>query len=180
MAALDIKLLYFFNHFAGTSVIFDGIIIFFASYLQYVLGILFLAVLYFWRISRSEKIKIFWITIISAAVARLGVTELIRHFYHRLRPFVVYGDIHKLISDNAYSFPSGHAAFFFAVAMAIYFYNRRWGAWFFIAVILISIGRVATGVHYPSDILGGAIIGIISAYGVYWFAEVRTKKKISN
>lgn len=177
---LDIKLLYLLNNLAGISAVFDDIIIFFTSYLQYIIGILFLAGLYFVHIPRSEKIKIFWVTIISATVARLGVTELIRHFYHRLRPFMVYGDIHKLVSDNAYSFPSGHAAFFFAFAMAIYFYNKRWGAWFFVAATLISIGRVAVGVHYPSDILGGAVVGIASAYLVYRIAEDRSKKAVSN
>jgi len=108
-------------------------------------------------------------------VARFGVTELIRFFYHRLRPFVTY-QAHQLLSGNEWSFPSGHSAFFFAMATAIYLYNKKWGIGFFLAAILMNISRVIAGVHYPSDIIGGAIIGIIVAYVVFYFAE-RTKLK---
>jgi len=177
MANLDIKLLYFFNDFAGESAVFDKIIIFLANYLQYPLVVLLLVAVYFWRISKPEKKKLLWTTLLSAAIARLGVTELIRFFYHRSRPFLVYNDIHPLISKNEYSFPSGHAAFFFALAMAIYLYNKKWGIWFFIAAILISLSRVVAGIHYPSDILGGAVIGVTVGYIVFNYADVLSKKR---
>ncbi len=68
------------------------------------------------------------------------------------------------IYEKNWSFPSGHAAFFFALSTAVYFYNKKWGVFFFIASSLLSIGRIMGGVHYPSDILGGAIIGVLCAY----------------
>ena len=175
--ALDVQLLYFFNNFAGKSVVFDKVIIFLANYLQYPLVALFLVGLYFWHNSKPEKKKILWVAAFSMAVARLGVTELIRFFYHRPRPFLVYNDILPLISKNEYSFPSGHAAFFFAFATAIYFFNKRWGAWFFIAAILISISRVVAGIHYPSDIVAGAIVGVVVGYVVCHFSDILTKKR---
>lgn len=195
MISFDVQLLYLLNDLAGKSAVFDKAIIFFANYLQYPLVALFLIGLYFWfaqpqfgtvqtgagRISKSGKNKILWTALLSVTIARLGVTELIRFFYHRPRPFLAYNDIYPLISKNEYSFPSGHAAFFFALAAAIYFYNnKRWGAWFFIAAIFISLSRVVAGIHYPSDIVAGAIIGIICGYGVHWVVEMRAKKKISN
>lgn len=175
--SLDIQLLYSLNNLAGKSEIFDRVIIFLANYLQYPLVALFLVAVYFGFISKSGRGRILWMALLSVAIARLGITELIRFLYHRPRPFLVYNDIHPLISKNEYSFPSGHAAFFFALATAIYFYNKRWGAWFFIAAILISISRVIAGIHYPSDIIGGAIIGIAVGYFVFNYADVLSKTK---
>lgn len=175
MISLDIELLYFLNSFAGKSAVFDGVIVFIANYLQYPLAALSLVGLYYWRISKPEKKKIFWVALLSVVIARLGITELIRFFYHRPRPFIVYSDIYPLISKNEYSFPSGHAAFFFALAAAIYFYNKRWGAWFFIAAFLISISRVIAGIHYPSDIIAGAVIGVVVGYLVFYFADVKIR-----
>ena len=168
--ALDVKLLYFLNNFAGKSQTFDTLTVFLASYLQYFLVAAFLLFLYFSRHSRREKFHIFWITTISVIVARLGITEIIRFFYHRPRPFIAY-QVHQLIPENAWSFPSGHSAFFFAMAMAVYLYNKKWGMGFFIAAILMNISRIIAGVHYPSDILGGMIIGALTAYSIFYFAE---------
>lgn len=110
------------------------------------------------------------ITGISAVIARLGVTELIRFLYHRPRPFSAL-PAHQLLTDNAWSFPSGHATFFFAMATAIYLYNKKWGVFFFTAAILMTISRVIAGIHYPSDIVGGALIGITVACVVFHIAR---------
>lgn len=164
---LDVPLLYWLNNLTGKSRIFDTFIIFLASYSPYFLVAAFLVLLYFAAYSRREKFYIFWTTIISIGVARGVITEIIRFFYHRPRPFLVY-QLHQLISGHRWSFPSGHAAFFFAMATAIYLYNKKWGLWFFIAALLMNISRIAAGVHYPSDILGGMIIGILVAYVIFY------------
>lgn len=163
MKAIDLKLFYLLNNLAGASRAFDGIVIFFADYFQYVLVAAFLILLIASRYSYRQKLILFFVPFISAAIARLGATELIRLFYHRPRPFVVHS-VHQLITDNEYSFPSGHATFFFALAMAVYFYNKKWGMGLFIAGALMTVSRVIAGVHYPSDIIGGLFIGIAIAY----------------
>ena len=178
---LDIKLLYFLNNFAGKSQIFDTLIVFLASYLQYFLVAVFLALLYMSTYSKRDKIYVFWTTTISIIIARLGVTEIIRFFYHRPRPFVTL-EVNKLLSsgwfysDTEWSFPSGHSAFFFAMATALYLYNKKWGIGFFIAAIVMNISRIVAGVHYPSDIAGGAVVGMAVAYLVFYRAE-RQKAK---
>lgn len=174
---LDVSLLYVLNNLTGKSWIFDALIVFLASYLQYLLIAAFLVLLYVAAYSRREKFYIFWTTIISIAVARGIITEIIRFFYHRPRPFLVY-QLHPLIAEHKWSFPSGHAAFFFAMATAIYLYNKKWGMWFFIATLIMTISRVVAGVHYPSDILGGMIIGILIAYATFYIAEKRRVKEI--
>lgn len=165
-------MLYFFNNFAGKSWIFDALVVFFASYLQYFLVAAFLVILYFSAYSKRQKFYIFSLSIISGAIARFGATELIRFFYHRPRPFLLY-QLHQFIYKNGgeWSFPSGHSAFFFAMATAIYLQNKKWGAWFFLSAILMNISRIIAGVHYPSDILGGMIIGIAVGFSVFYVAK---------
>ncbi len=176
MGALDINIFYFLNNLAGRSSFLDGLFIFFANYFQYFLILVFLLFLVFSRYSKREKYYIFWVSAISVAISRFGITEIIRFFYHRPRPFMIFS-VHQLISETEWSFPSGHATFFFALSVAIYFYNKKLGIAFFVASILMTISRVIAGVHYPSDIFGGAIIGIATAYIVFRFSE---KIKIGN
>ncbi len=172
---LDINFFYFLNNLAGQYRIFDTLVVFFAEYFQYLLIAIFLLLLFFSKYAKQEKLRLFWVTVVSTIVARLGVVELIRFFYHRSRPFVTY-QVHQLLSENGWSFPSGHSAFFFAMAMAIYLYNKKWGIGFFLAAILMNISRIIAGVHYPSDIISGAIVGMAVAYIVFYIAE-RTKLK---
>lgn len=174
---LDIKLFYLFNDFVGQSRFFDLLVVFLAAYLQYFLILAFFLLLYFSGIAKQEKLRIFWAVFISVLVARIGLTELIRFFYHRPRPFVAYR-VHQLLSENEWSFPSGHSAFFFAMATALYLYDKKWGLGFFIAAILMNISRIIAGVHYPSDIIGGAIVGITVAYIVFHFIEKRKPREI--
>ncbi len=174
---MDINLFYFFNNLAEQSRIFDAIVIFLAGYFQYLLVAIFLMFLFFSGYAKPEKLRIFWVTVISVIVARFGVTELIRFFYHRSRPFVTY-QVHQLLPENGWSFPSGHSAFFFAMATAIYLYNKKWGVGFFLAAILMNISRIIAGVHYPTDIVGGAIVGMAVAYIVFYFAEKVKPKEI--
>ncbi len=163
---MDHATFFFLNQFAGRSMLTDRAIIFFASYFPYVLAALFLVYVFYSQYPKREK----WILLAEAAtsvvVARLGVVEMIRFFHHRLRPLAALS-IHPLISENGNSFPSGHAAFFFALSTALYFYNKRWGIAFFIASAVIGLARVMAGVHYPSDIVGGAVVGIATGYGVF-------------
>ncbi len=171
--SLDIKIFYLFNDLAGKWPIFDTIIIFFADYFEYFVIAAFLLLLFsgwFYR----QKTKVFLEVLASVILSRVIITEIIRFLYCRPRPFMAYA-VKQLVSENHCSFPSGHAAFFFALAMAVYFFNKKWGLVFFSAAILMTIARVISGVHYPTDILGGAIIGILSAYVVLLFLEFLKK-----
>lgn len=180
---LDVKILYLFNNFAGKSQIFDTLVVFLAAYLQYFLVAAFLMLLYFAAYPKREKFYLFGVTIASIIVSRFGIAEIIRYFTQRPRPFLTYS-MNKLLSngwfysDTEWSFPSGHSAFFFAMATAIYLYNKKWGIWFFIAAILMNLSRVVAGVHYPSDILGGAIVGIAVGYLVVFSAKKWGPKEI--
>ncbi len=175
--ALDTSIFYFLNGLAGKSHVCDILIIFSAQYFQYLLIIAFFVFLFYCLKDKREKIRIFLAIVISIIVSRVCVAGVIRFFYHRPRPFI-FDDVHQLIFPNGYSFPSGHSAFFFAMATAIYFYNKKLGIIFFIAALFMNVSRVIAGVHYPSDIIGGMIIGAISALFVHFLTMKRYNKKI--
>jgi undecaprenyl-diphosphatase len=90
---------------------------------------------------------------------------VISELVDRARPFVADPHGVHLFSGHAADpgFPSDHATGAFAVAMAIWLRNRRWGTVALIAAAVLSVGRVAIGVHYPSDVLAGAALGCAAA-----------------
>jgi len=142
----------------------DWFDIFLAEYLPYLMALVVIFLLIQekdWR----QRIYFFALTGLSVILARGIITEVIRFFYYRPRPFLALG-FQSLLgnSDIAGSFPSGHAAAYFALALAVFYLDKKWGWRFLIAAIIICIARVYVGVHWPSDILVGAIIGLGSAF----------------
>ncbi len=81
-------------------------------------------------------------------------------------------------SSKEASFPSGHATFYFALATIVYFYNKKVGIWFFIVSFFIAVARVFVGVHWPSDILAGALLGILMGYILNWLFRNHAHKII--
>lgn len=166
---LDTQLFYVFNSLVGQSPLLDSVIVFCATYLAYLLVVAFAVFICVMRYPLRDKLQMFAVAVVSVGLARGVITEVIRFFYHRPRPFaeLTTPPVQALLTDPAWSFPSGHATFFFALSTAVYLYDRRWGTWFLTATVFITLGRVVAGVHYPSDILAGALIGIGTAYLVY-------------
>jgi len=137
----------------------------FASYLLYVvLGVFVYSAYVYWK--KHGTVLLYIYALVAALVSRFVVAEGIRLFYHHERPFVALGTPH-LITDLSYSFPSGHAIFMFSLATSVYFFNKRLGYWLYVAAICTGVGRVAAGVHYPSDIIGGAVLGILTSFCLY-------------
>jgi undecaprenyl-diphosphatase len=110
---------------------------------------------------------------LSAGLA-LALAQLISRAVDRPRPFVadpsgVHVFAHHVADPG---FPSDHATAAFAIAVAILLRNRRWGALTLVAAAVLAVGRVGMGVHYPSDVLGGAALGSACAL-VLWHPQVR-------
>lgn len=110
--------------------------------------------------------------LLSAALALL-VAHLIAGVTDRPRPFAVHPDVHLFVAPTQdASFPSDHATAGFAIAVSILLRSRRIG-WLAVAMAAImSVGRVAVGVHYPSDVLAGALLGSTAAL-VFWLPPIR-------
>jgi undecaprenyl-diphosphatase len=106
-----------------------------------------------------------------AALASAGLAVLLAHVaamvWNRPRPFVVH-DAHAFLAHAAdSSFPSDHATAAFAIAVAVLLRHRAIGAVLLAAAAMLAVARVAMGVHYPSDVTAGALLGTLSALALW-------------
>lgn len=173
---IDLYLFNFINGFAGKWVWLDYVGIFCADYLG---NVLLLVLAMFLFINFRKYWKMVFEAFVAAFFTRFFLVEIIRRIWFRPRPFVA-GNFIPFISQSPTeaSFPSGHATFYFALATIVYFYNKKVGILFFIAGLLIVIARVFVGVHWPSDILAGAILGILMGYILNWLFRTHAHKVI--
>ena len=156
------------NGWAGNFLWLDTLAIFLAKYLGYFL--LISVFLFFWR-----KWKVILESFLAAVFARFGLAELIRFFWFRPRPFEEK-EVNLLLDKiNQASFPSGHAIFFFALSAVIFLHNKKTGLGFFLASFFIALSRVFVGLHWPSDILAGLVLGIFSGWLIWRI--LKNKKK---
>jgi undecaprenyl-diphosphatase len=106
----------------------------------------------------------------------LAVGKVISELVDRARPFVA--DPHSVHLFTAHAadpgFPSDHATAAFAIAVAILLRKRAWGVAALAAAAVLAVGRVALGVHYPSDVIAGAALGSAAALAL-WAAPLRSR-----
>jgi undecaprenyl-diphosphatase len=102
-------------------------------------------------------------------LAGLAVNQLVLLFVHRIRPYDA-GLTHLLIAPSAdWSFPSDHATAAAAIVAALWLKGlRRYALLLAVPAALICFSRVFLGIHYVSDILGGALTGAAAAAAVCW------------
>lgn len=115
------------------------------------------------------------ITLISVA----AVTTAIKYSTNRPRPFTTYPDLEKETSAGSPSFPSGHTSNAFALATSV---SLAFPKWYIIVPSylwagLVAYSRMDLGVHYPSDVLAGALIGAGTAYLCYKGQQWLHKKR---
>lgn len=112
----------------------------------------------------------------------LAVTHMIgemtmKPLIARPRPFVTFPGHQLLIpAPEGYSFPSGHADSSFAAAFTLWKTNKNFGIPAFLLAFLIAFSRTFLFVHYPSDILCGAILGVLCSYILIKFSVFYEKK----
>jgi len=102
--------------------------------------------------------------VVSFAISSIA-TYALKTAIHRNRPFVDHPDIVKLSDGGGYSFPSGHTSAAFCLATSIAMDNKQWyiRVPVFTWAALVGYSRMHLGVHYPTDVLGGALVGAGSA-----------------
>jgi len=152
------------------------IIIFFAEYFIWVLTAA-VVIGFLWAKRGDFKSGVYYslLALVSASLARLVIKPVFLLFVSRPRPFMTSGNAplieEDILAACCNSFPSGHALFVFALATTVFMYNKKWGMVAYICALLVGIARVLAGVHFPTDILGGAVIGAITAWIIWHIAH---------
>ena len=103
--------------------------------------------------------------LISMVIGLVLTNVVIKNWAARIRPYDLYEDLTLLIEkQHDFSFPSGHTTNSFACAWVIFrMAKKRYSVPVLVLAILISLSRLYVGVHYPTDVLAGVVIGIFSA-----------------
>lgn len=126
------------------------------------------AVLIIWLVWKGGRGGRWCAATLCVAVALLD--PLSHHFVketiHRLRPYMVLPDVIQRVGSGGGSFPSNHAMNNAAMATVLWSYYPRQRWWFVLVAALVGFSRVYCGVHWPSDVLAGAMIGFVVAFGL--------------
>ena len=99
----------------------------------------------------------------SLAANFLACNVVLKPLIDRTRPYYVldYTPLIPPVGDP--SFPSGHTSASFAAATAIYAINKKWGIAAYACAAVMGFSRLYLGVHFPTDVLAGALVGIVAA-----------------
>lgn len=146
------------------TTMYEKIIIeFFASFL---IWFMYFGLIVLWFIDGKIKKEQVVHAVASSLIAFL-LTEVLKKVFHTARPFLVDGiaPLTLTIPSDA-AFPSTHTALAFALSITIWLHDRRVGWIYLISALFVGVARILANVHYPIDIWGGAILGIVIAFGL--------------
>ncbi|MEK7190286.1 MAG: phosphatase PAP2 family protein [Patescibacteria group bacterium] len=159
----------FFYNLAHQSQILDSVIVFFAVYFPFVVVFgagIFLFRFFSWNPQTPEFFKKYkeFLPLFFSSVLAYCLAYILKILFHISRPILALPDIQPLLTKTSFSFPSEHATFFMALAFSIFFLHKKAGYIFMFFAFLIGLARIVAGVHFPIDILGGFILGIVVAF----------------
>lgn len=116
--------------------------------------------------SRTRKTGIIFLSALT--VDFIISNLLIKNLVMRVRPYEVIENLAILTAPpHGYSFPSAHTSAAFACITTLYFTEKKLFPYTLIFAVLMGLSRIYVGVHYPSDVFCGAVVGMITAYLVY-------------
>jgi len=176
VAAVDWSLLHALNDFLFQHDAVEDPLLFYVNLSEALFAATLVIVFLAARGSRFASWRRAALAAVLSAGLGLAVGKIISELVDRARPFVADPHGVHLFSGHAADpgFPSDHATAAFAIAVAILLRKRGWGIFALIAASVLSVGRVALGVHYPSDVLAGAALGSAAALAL-WAPPLRTR-----
>jgi undecaprenyl-diphosphatase len=120
-----------------------------------------------WLLARpggERKWKLAAVTGLSAAVVALVVNLVVHTLYDRPRPYESHAFRHPWASSTDASLPSDHASASLAIAFAVLAFDAAVGAVFLAAAVLIAVGRVFIGAHYPGDVGASLLVALAASF----------------
>jgi undecaprenyl-diphosphatase len=169
IVSLDTFVFIFLNHTIANPV-FDIIFPVITNGLFWIVPGIATAI-FFIKLEKKKAAVILCLSLVTVGISDPVCNRIIKPAVHRLRPCNPQVHIENgrflLGRKTSASFPSSHAMNIFAQAMFFSLFYRRKRAWFFTFAAIISFTRIYVGVHYPLDVLAGAVFGICAGALVY-------------
>lgn len=134
-------------------------------------------VLLFFRRTRTTGVLVLAAMLLTFLTGEL----LLKNIVCRPRPCNAFPDVAMLIPrPDSFSFPSGHSGSSFTAATMLFLRHRKPGIAALVLAALIAFSRVFLFVHYPTDILAGALLGVLFALAVYYFFQKKLEPALQN
>ena len=175
--SIDLTIFYFFNHTLSIGFL-DKFFSILTNVNNWYIAYIILLGIAFTKGGIKGKIAVGLVILLIVFTDQLG-HKVIKEIFQRIRPCIALLDVLAPLGCNGtYSFPSNHALNNFAAATFFYrlFPKLKWIL--FVTASLIALSRVYLGLHYPSDIIGGAIIG--SGFGyIFSAAALQIEKYVA-
>jgi undecaprenyl-diphosphatase len=174
----DTFLFIFFNHTIANPV-FDFIFPIITYSMFWIVPGTLAAALFIW-FQKKKALVVLCLSLLPVGVPAPVCNRLIKPAVHRLRPCNPQVQIEKgrfLIGrKTSLSFPSSHAMNMFAQAALFALFYRKRAVWFFLFASTIGFSRIYVGVHYPFDVLGGAISGVSIGAIIYFLFKLFSRR----
>jgi undecaprenyl-diphosphatase len=137
------------------------------SYGTILIAVAAIALWLFARPGGDRKWKLAAGSALGAAALGLVINRIVAAIHHRDRPFITHPSAHVFGAHKTdASMPSDHATAALAIAVAVLLIDTGVGIAFLVLAVLIAIGRVIIGEHYPGDVLVSTVIGLAAAFTV--------------
>ena len=172
--SIDLAIFYFFNHTISTGFL-DKFFSIITDVNKWYIAYLILAGIAFFKGGTRGKITVIGLILLIIVTDQTGY-RLLKESIERLRPCMVLADAFTPVGcAGGFSFPSNHALNNFAAAIFLMrlYPNYKWI--FIVVATLVSLSRIYLGVHYPSDVIGGALIGVAFGY-LFSIAALKVEK----
>jgi len=170
---IDQSIVLWISHLVGKSSMLDRLMTVLAN--DYFLPVsISLILLYIWFMGRDfpERHKN-QMAVVCGAIsigACMGFVLITNNVWRHPHPFQDMPQLLDPVTKHIFypihdpSFPSNSSALTFAAAAGVWQFNRKWGLIMLVPAILMPLAKVYAAVYYPSDVIGGAILGILTAF----------------
>ncbi|KAF0151931.1 MAG: Membrane-associated phospholipid phosphatase [Ignavibacteria bacterium] len=164
---LDVTIFYFINDTLSNPA-FDKIFPFLTEPKNWLITYFILFLLLLIKGGRLGRIAAVMLALLITASDQIS-SSLLKSLFERVRPCNVLEHVNILVTcTESFSFPSSHAVNNFAAALFFTMIFPKYRFWFFTVAVLQAFSRPYVGVHYPSDVVAGALIGSALGYFFGW------------